>query len=158
MRDRKYLENLMYDIWENHFCDIPRKNLVLIKFGKYSKRQLGSIKLADNNTKIKTLMKKNLEEYDAQDDVRVTVITITKYFENDILVPEFVVRATIAHELCHYAHGFSSPLEKRFDKPHQGNIIKKELAQRDLLEEQELADEWLNKKWSLVAYSIYNLS
>ncbi|KKQ03633.1 MAG: hypothetical protein US14_C0033G0001, partial [candidate division WS6 bacterium GW2011_WS6_36_26] len=33
MRDRKYLENLMYDLWEEYFSDIPRKNLVLIKFG-----------------------------------------------------------------------------------------------------------------------------
>ena len=152
MRDRKYLENLMYDIWENHFCDIPRKNLVLIKFGKYSKRQLGSIKLANDHTKIKTLVKKNLEEYDAQDDVRITVITITKYFENDVLVPEFVVKATVAHELCHYAHGFSSPLEKKFNKPHQGNIINKELAKRGLIEEQKLADIWLEKNWVSIVH------
>jgi hypothetical protein len=151
MRDRKYLENLMYELWENHFCDIPRKNLVLIKFGKFSKRQLGSIKLANEYTKIKSLMKKNEEDYDVQDDKRVTVITITKYFENDS-IPEFVVRATIAHELCHYAHGFSSPLEKRFAKPHQGNIINKELAKRDLLDEQRLADKWLEENWVSIVY------
>ena len=45
MRDNKYLENLLYDIWENHFCDVPRINLVTIKYGKHAKRQLGSIKL-----------------------------------------------------------------------------------------------------------------
>ena len=115
MRDRKYLENLMYDLWETNFSDVPRKNLVLIKFGKYSKRQLGSIKMANTNTKIKGLLKKNIDDYEAQDDKRVTVITITKYFQNEI-VPDYVVKATIAHELCHYTHGFSSPLEKRFDK------------------------------------------
>lgn len=153
MRDRKYLENLMYDIWENHFCDIPRRNLVLIKFGKYSKRQLGSIKLANEYTKIKGLIRNNQEEYEMQDDERITVITVTKYFQNDIAVPEFVVRATIAHELCHYAHGFSSPLDKQFDKPHQGNIINKELAKRNLLEEQQLADKWLERNWSSIAYS-----
>ena len=153
MRDRKYLENLMYDLWENHFCDIPRKNLVLIKFGKYSKRQLGSIKLANQDTKIKSLLRKNMDDYDAQDDKRVTVITITKYFQNEI-VPEYVVSATIAHELCHYAHGFSSRLEKQFNKPHQGNVINKELAKRDLLEEQELADAWLKDNWVSIVYPL----
>lgn len=151
MRDRKYLENLMYDLWENNFCDIPRKNLVLIKFGKYSKRQLGSIKMANQDTKIKGLLKKNQEDYDIQDDKRVTVITITKYFQNE-LVPEFVIRATIAHEMCHYAHGFSSPLEKRFDKPHQGNIINKELAKRGLLELQVDADNWLKLHWLEIVF------
>ncbi len=153
MRDRKYLENLMYELWENHFCDIPRKNMVLIKFGKYSKRQLGSIKLANEYTKIKSLMKKNEKEYEMQDDGRVTVITMTKYFQNEI-VPEFVVRATIAHELCHYAHGFSSPLDKQFDKPHQGNVINKELARRELLDEQKLADKWLKDNWVSIVYPL----
>lgn len=151
MRDRKYLENLMYDLWEDNFSDIPRKNLVLIKFGKYSKRQLGSIKLANEYTKIKSLIKKNKEDYDVQDDKRITVITITKYFQNEI-VPEYVVKGTIAHELCHYAHGFSSPLEKQFDKPHQGNVINKELAKRGLLEEQRLADKWLKDNWIGIVY------
>ncbi len=151
MRDRKYLENLMYDLWENNFCDIPRKNLVLIKFGKYSKRQLGSIKIANQDTKIKSLLKKNIDDYDAQDDKRVTVITITKYFQNEI-VPEYVVSATIAHELCHYAHGFSSPLEKQFDKPHQGSVINKELAKRGLIESQHLADVWLKEHWVSIVY------
>jgi len=154
MRDRKYLENLMYDLWEENFSDIPRKNLVLIKFGKYSKRQLGSIKLANEYTKIKSLLKKNLGDYDVQDDKRITVITITKYFQNEI-VPEYVVSATIAHELCHYAHGFSSPLEKQFDKPHQGSVINKELAKRGLLEEQRLADKWLKDNWVRIVYPLH---
>lgn len=151
MRDRKYLENLMYELWENSFSDVPRKNLVLIKFGKYSKRQLGSIKMANEYTKIKGLLKKNKEDYDIQDDKRVTVITITKYFQ-DSVVPDYVVQATIAHELCHYTHGFSSPLEKRFDKPHQGNIINKELQKRDLLEQQLMADNWLKANWLSIVY------
>ncbi len=151
MRDRKFLENLMYDLWEDNFSDIPRKNLVLIKFGKYSKRQLGSIKLANEYTKIKSLVRKNQDDYDVQDDKRITVITITKYFQNEA-VPEYVVKGTVAHELCHYAHGFSSPLEKQFDKPHQGNVINKELAKRGLLEEQRLADKWLKDNWVGIVY------
>ena len=146
MRNREYLENLLFDIWENHFCDIARKNLVIIKYGKYSKRQLGSIKLANKNTKIRGILKKKKEDYDIQDDKSITVITMTRYFQNDV-VPEFVIRATIAHELCHYAHGFSSPLQKRFQKPHQGSVIKKELGKRGLLEKQIEADRWLKENW-----------
>lgn len=146
MRNNEFLENILYDLWENHFCDIPRKNFVLIKYGKYSKRQLGSIKLANRNTKIKGLLKKKKDEYISQDDKSITVITVTGYFKNES-IPEFIVRATVAHELCHYAHGFNSPLEKRFQKPHQGSIIKKELALRGLLEDQIKADKWLKENW-----------
>ncbi len=146
MRDNSYLEEVLYDLWDNHFCDIPRKNLVVIKFGKYSKRQLGSIKLARDGTRIKGLLRKKRDDYDVQDDKSVTVITVTSYYKNEY-IPEYVVRATVAHELCHYAHGFSSPLEKRFLNPHQGNIIKKELIKRDLIEEQDMADMWLKENW-----------
>lgn len=151
MRDNKYLENILYDLWDNHFCDVPRKNLVVIKFGKYSKRQLGSIKLANRYTKIKGLMKKRREELEVQDEKSVTVITVTRYFQNEI-VPEFVIRATIAHELCHYTHGFQSPLEKRFDHPHRGNVIKKELAKRDLLDQEKETEKWLKENWLKIVY------
>lgn len=87
-----------------------------------------------------------MEEYEAQDDRSITIITVTRYFMNEI-VPDFVVRATVAHEMCHYTHGFQSPLQKKFDKPHQGNIINKELVKRDLLEEQKAADKWLKEHW-----------
>jgi hypothetical protein len=146
MRNRQFLEKILYDLWENHFCDIPRKNLVIIKYGKYSKRQLGSIKLANRRTKIKGLLREKSEDYKAQDDKSITVITITRHFRDEI-VPEFVVRATIAHELCHYAHGFSSPLQKSFEKPHQGSVIKKELQKRGLFEKQLKADKWLKENW-----------
>lgn len=151
MRDDKYLEEMLYELWDNHFCDVPRKNLVVIKFGRFAKRQLGSIKLAGKRTKIKGLMEKREKELDAQDVKSITVITITRYFQHDI-IPEFVVRATIAHELCHYTHGFQSPLEKQFDHPHQGNVINKELNKRDLLEEQKAADKWLKGHWLDIVY------
>ena len=151
MRDNKYLENILWDLWDNNFCDVPRKNLVVIKFGKFSKRQLGSIKLANDRTKIKSLIRRKEDELNVQDDKSITVVTVTRFFQKDV-VPEFVIRATIAHELCHYTHGFQSPLEKKFDKPHQGNIINKELAKRGLLEEEKKADEWLKENWIKIVY------
>lgn len=146
MRKNLDLEEMMYELWENNFCDVPRLNLVLIKFGKYSKRQLGCIKLANKSTKIKSILKKKKKDYEIQDDKSISLITVTKYFEKDF-VPDFVVKATIAHEMCHYTHGFNSPLEKRFDKPHQGNIIKKELKKRGLIEEYVQAEKWLKENW-----------
>ena len=151
MRNREFLENLMYELWENHFCDIPRKNLVVIKFGKYSKRQLGSIKLANGRTKIKGLIKNRKDDFLTQDEKSITVITVTRYFQNEI-VPEDIVRATIAHEMCHYAHGFSSPLEKQFNNPHQGRIIDKELKKRGLEQLQKDTDKWLKENWVKIVY------
>ena len=151
MRENKNLANFLWALWDHYFCDVPRKNLVVIKFGKYSKRQLGSIKIANGRTKIKSLIHKKEEELDVQDDKSITVITLTRYFQFEV-VPEFVIRSTIAHELCHDTHGFQSPLEKKCDKPHQGNIINKEVAKRDLLEEQTAADKWLKDYWLNIVF------
>lgn len=147
-RDDKWLIDRLYYIWENYFADIPRKNLVLIKFGRSSKSQLGSIKWATNRTRIKGLMKKRdlREFYEAQDDKRITVITITQKFKH-LEIPEYVVDSTIAHELCHYVHGFSSPLEQRFKNPHKGGVIRKELAGRGFEKTHKMAKKWLKENW-----------
>jgi hypothetical protein len=138
----------MYYLWEEYFSDVPRQNLVLIKFGRNSKWQLGSIKWANRKTRIKGLMKsKKLQEfYQAQDDKRITVITITKKFQ-DPEIPEYVVDSTIAHEICHYVHGFSSPLKQIYKTPHQGGIIKKELTGRGLGKVHTDAKKWLKENW-----------
>src|SRR3989338_3330976 len=45
-------------------------------------------------------------------------------------VPVKVVAYTIAHELCHYAHGFSSTNRRLFKFPHHGGIVNAELQKR----------------------------
>jgi hypothetical protein len=145
-RDNKYLENLLYDIWENSFADVARLNLVAIKYGKHSKRQLGSIKLIkDRDTFNKYLQKYNLRK-DMFEKSSVSLITITKYFSYSY-VPEYVLKSTIAHELCHYTHGFSSPLKKLYQYPHQGSVVKKELQKRDLLDIYLDSKKWLKDNW-----------
>lgn len=146
MRDNNYLEERLYTLWEEYFADVPRKNLVLIKFGKGSRRQLGSIKWVRAQTGVRSLMKKRKEEYLAQDDKRVSLITITKYFQDE-RVPEYVVDGTIAHELVHYVHGFHSPLQQVYKHPHKGGIVKKELVKRGLGEVHKNAEVWLKKEW-----------
>lgn len=146
VRDNKYLENLLYDLWENNFCDVARLNLVAIKYGKHSKRQLGSIRLIkDRDTFDRYIKRYNLTK-DIFENKTVSLINITRYFTYDY-VPEYVIRSTIAHELCHYTHGFSSPLEKKYKYPHQGSIIKKELKNRGLIDIYIDSKKWLKDNW-----------
>jgi hypothetical protein len=149
-RTNTWLANRMYYLWEEHFADVPRTNVVLIKFGRGSRSQLGSIKWANQSTRIRSLLKrKSIREYaDAQDDKRVTVITITRKFK-DPSIPEFVVDSTIAHEMVHYTHGFSSPLKQRFAHPHKGGLIRKELESRGLGELHRAAKRWLKENWRM---------
>ncbi|MCK9368792.1 hypothetical protein M0R04_02325 [Candidatus Dojkabacteria bacterium] len=148
-RNNEYLEERLFNIWEDFFIDIPRKNLVLIKFGKYSKRQLGSIKWATRDTKIQGILKKKKDEYLNQDDSRISVISITKYFQN-LNIPEYVIDGTIAHELVHYVHGFHSPLEKKYNHPHKGGIVRKELIKRGLGDVYKQSEVWLKANWRKV--------
>lgn len=146
MRTNNYLEEQLYDIWEKYFADVARKNYVVIKFGKYSKRQLGSIKWANKRSKIKGLLKNIEEDIKEQDDKRITIITVTKYFQHEE-VPEYVLRSTIAHELVHYTHGFHSPLKQLFTHPHRGRIVEKELFKRGLQDTYSNSQIWLKKNW-----------
>ncbi len=146
IRDNKYLENLLYDLWENNFCDIPRLNLVAIKYGKHSKRQLGSIRLIKDRNIFERYIKRYKLDKNIFDNESVSLINITRYFMYDY-VPENVVKATIAHELCHYTHGFSSPLEKKFKYPHQGGVVRKELKNRGLYDIYIYSKRWLKDNW-----------
>ncbi len=136
----------MYEVWEKYFNDIPRKNFVVTKFGKYAKRQLGCIKYATEKTKIKALLKKYEEEIGVQDIESVSVIILTRYFISD-KVPEFVLVSTLSHEICHYAHGFHSPLPKQFRYPHKGGVVEKELFSRGLGNILSKSDAWLKENW-----------
>jgi hypothetical protein len=153
MRNNNYLEERLYLLWEDHFADVPRKNLVLIKFGKKSKRQLGSIRWVRERTGVKSLLKKRVDEYKEQDDKRISLITITKYFQDE-RIPEYVIDGTIAHELVHYVHGFHSPLQQLYKHPHKGGIVKKELIKRGLGEVHRSAEGWLKHEWR--KYLLFN--
>lgn len=124
VRDNIWLLSRLDHLWSNYFSDIPQTNKVYIRFGRYSRLRLGSIKLDRR--------------------VRSSLITITSVFKNPD-IPTKVVDHTIAHELCHYAHGFSS-LQPRLHKyPHHGGVIKKELQARKLDHLVEAYDMWLKE-------------
>lgn len=121
MRDDAWLLSRLDYLWSEYFTDVPQINPVFIKFGRYSKLRLGSIKLEPASNK--------------------TYITITGMFKN-MTIPQVVVDHTIVHELCHYVHGFSSPHRRLHRFPHEGGIIKKEMENRGLI---HLLDSY--KKW-----------
>ena len=137
-RDQEWLENLLADIWYKHFIDVPQQNDVRIVYGRKAKRQLGSIRL------------------DPADRV-TSIITVNPIFQ-DLDVPEFVIRATIVHEMTHYAHGFNSPLQQKQQHPHSGGVIRREFAERGL--EQLFLDQrqWLRHNWLAVLGKYFDMT
>jgi predicted metal-dependent hydrolase len=135
MRDDTWLFAKMDRIWDEYFSDIAQENDVNIKFGRRARQRLGSIK-----QETRTIL-------DLVDRYRKTIITINGLFR-DPAIPEYVVEATIAHELCHYAHGFSSPIPRKFSSPHQGGVVTKEMRERGLEEILRKQKKWLNESWT----------
>lgn len=126
-RDEKWLQQILDKVWDTCFADVPQVNDVKIGFGRKAKRRLGSISLHPQ-------------------DRHVTLITINPLFQRPD-VPEFVVESTIFHELTHYAHGFNSPLTQAQVHPHAGGVMKREYAERGMLELYQLQKRWLKDNW-----------
>lgn len=132
-RDDSWLLSRLDYIWTNFFYDVLQTNKVFIKFGRNSRLRLGSIRMD----------KLSGDSH----------ITITGMFNNQ-QVPTAVVDHTIAHELCHYSQGFSSPKPKLHKYPHQGGVIKKELRRRGLGHLIKAYQQWIRlyrKKLTWVA-------
>lgn len=126
-RDQEWLESLLADIWYQHFRDIEQDNDVVIIWAKRAKRRLGSI------------------ETDANDGY-TSIIKVNRLFQ-DLEVPEYVIRATIVHEMTHYAHGFGSPYEQKQQHPHSGGVIRREFAERGLVDLYLKQKRWLKDNW-----------
>ncbi|MFI5206336.1 MAG: hypothetical protein ACHQVK_05355 [Candidatus Paceibacterales bacterium] len=110
-RDDAWLLSRLDYLWSNYFTDVRQVNPVYINFGRYSRFRLGSIRFDPISKK--------------------SFITISGMFK-DPIVPVEVVDQTIAHELTHYTHGFSSPHTRMHKYPHNGGVIKRELESRGL--------------------------
>lgn len=121
-RDDVWLLSRLDCLWSKYFDNISQDNPVFIRFGRYSRFRLGSIRL-DRHSKM-------------------SFITVTGMFK-DTGIPVEVVDHTIAHELCHYAHGFSSTKPRMHKYPHHGGVIKKELEARGMHGLVKAYDKWL---------------
>jgi hypothetical protein len=127
MRDNKWLKEQLDYLLKKYFSDLEITNPVEIKFGREAKYRFGSIKLLKPKglrglRGLGRLGGKKMEP-------EKSIITITSMFASES-VQEDVVRYTIAHELCHYAHGFSSYNKRMFKHPHHGGVVNKELKSR----------------------------
>jgi len=125
-RNNKWLLKTTRELWQEHFSDIPIKNDIIVLFSRRNKRLLGSIKYESKS--------KN------------TLIRLNGHFRNN-QIPLYVLRATLAHEITHYTHGFSSPRKKMYRYPHQGGVIKKELQKRGLDKLEKESKKWLKTNW-----------
>jgi hypothetical protein len=130
MRDDKWLFAKLDEVWDNYFPDIPQDNDVRIVWGRKAKNRSGSIK-------------SGAQGFQGHPE---TIITINSLFK-DLYIPEFVVVGTIAHELTHYAHGFSSPISRKYDAPHAGGVVTKELKNRGLAKILKEQKRWLKENW-----------
>jgi hypothetical protein len=129
VRDNLFLVERMNYIWEKYFPDILEINPVSIYFGRKAQYRLGSICLIRNGNHI------------------VSKIIINGYLRNT-KIPQFVIDAVIAHEICHYAHGFSSLHQRSKKYPHKGGVIDDEITKRNLDTIFDLEIRWLNNNWS----------
>lgn len=129
-RDEAWLQSVLDKIWDNYFADVPQENDVRIIFGRRAKRRLGSIQLDPV-------------------DRKTSIITMNGLFKHTD-IPEFVIEATIVHELTHYAHGFNSPLDQAQAHPHAGGVMRREFDERGLLDLFLQQKRWLKLNWPAI--------
>lgn len=143
VRDNAWLAYRLNTIWKSHFADIDQDNEVRIVFGRKSRARLGSIGMhgwqgADSRKREYRSRYKDVEG--------TSIITITGYFK-DPRVPEYVIDATIAHEVVHYVHGFHSPRPQLYTNPHAGGVVDKEMIERGLGDTLAQQKRWLKDTW-----------
>lgn len=127
MRTNLFLIDRLNTILKTNFPDLKRGDNIEISFGRKAKTRLGSIKRPRRNS-------------------GASLITINGLFAEDF-IPVEIIDATITHELCHYVHGFSSPLPQLSRHPHRGGVINSELQKRNLGELLSFQNKWLKEKW-----------
>jgi hypothetical protein len=126
LRTDEWLKQLLDEIWTTYFHDIQRANDVTVEFARGWKSRLGLIRMTESQAR--------------------TYIGINGLLRHPS-APEFVVMVTTAHELCHYAHGFGSPLPQRHQHPHAGNVVGRELQERGLGALLADYDTWVAEFW-----------
>ena len=138
MRDHNWLKAQLEYLLHNYFSDVKISNPIEIRFGREAKYRFGSIKLLKpRGLKSIRLLKALKNRAPAK-----SIITITSMFAREN-IPVHVVQYTIAHELTHYAHGFSSYNKRMFKHPHHGGVVNSELARRGAIAQITAFKTWL---------------
>lgn len=138
MRDHGWLRQQLEFLLKKYFSDIKITNPIDIRFGREAKYRFGSIKLLKpRGIRSLRILRSLKDRVPAK-----SIITITSMFAREN-IPVSVVQYTIAHELSHYAHGFSSYNKRMFRHPHHGGVVNKELARRGASEQISAFKKWL---------------
>jgi hypothetical protein len=123
-RDLRWLQTRLDQLLSVYFTDLPRGFPIDLRFGSRSQRRWGSIVARQGRC----------------------IITMNRLFAHPD-VPDYVVDATLAHELAHYVHGYGSGLPKKYAHPHRGGVVNKELASRGLADVETRACAWRDACW-----------
>lgn len=124
LRDHRWLDSRLRDLWQSYYHDAPRCYPIAIEFGPRARYRYGSIYSIDKQCHI----------------------LINRLFAHPD-VPDYVIEATIAHELAHYVHGYGSGLPKVYRHPHRGGVVEKEMHRRGCLHLEERASVWRRDHW-----------
>ena len=125
-RDDHWLRGEVDQIWGRYFHDTPRVNQIDVGWRKAWKRRLGVISLSH--------------------DEQTTHIGVNSLLARPE-APYCLTLITVAHELVHYAHGFGSPLPRKYTHPHRGGIVLRELRDRGLDAELDEYHGWIDQHW-----------
>lgn len=129
MRTALWLESQLESLLTGPFSDMEVPNRLEVHWGRCAQRRFGSIKM--------------------RRDKKVSTITINGLFRDES-IPEEIIKATLAHELSHYVHGFSSPLPRKYKSPHAGGIIELEFKKRGLSLLSSYEKQWTKNHWPKV--------
>ncbi len=139
-RDNQWLLSRLNEIWERSFSDVAQLNPVFIVFGRKATYRFGSIRAGD----AEQLHEFGNIRWRKQGGSQYSAVTINGLFK-DPTIPQEVVDYTIAHELAHYAHGFSSPHKRKYRHPHKGGVVTRELKSRGLAGIMKAYRVWLKQ-------------
>ena len=124
MRSEEWLKERFQQIWQTFFPEVEQRNIAIRWKGRW-KNKFGHITSKPN---------------------KGSEIVINSFFRDE-RVPEDVIKLTIAHEIVHYMHGFHSHLPKKYNHPHKGNVVNKELTARGFAYAIKQERQWVKEIW-----------
>lgn len=124
MRDDEWLNDRLEKVWSLIFPDVTRLNKVKVRFKGKWKNKFGHIKKIKEDTEI----------------------VVNGLFRSEA-VPEYIIDLTLAHEIAHYSHGFSSPHPRKHRHPHAGGVVRRELKARGLGEHLRKERKFIKEEW-----------
>src|SRR6266700_2137874 len=94
LRDNEWLEGRLKLLWGKYYSDAPAGLPIEVRFGRPAQYRFGSIRQKGDTCQI------YMNPLFAHPDV-----------------PDYVIDATMVHELAHYVHGYGSGLTKLHEHP-----------------------------------------